>query len=277
MDNAPSGSYSEFDSHHDASSQQAQAHSQRDSSYQHPTQTVRSLSNTIGIGRSQSYRENLPFSTTFAQLRVATVRGGISASEEQVEIARAQREKNAIHYHAGEAVKAGNDAAAVNREDLGYYIDNGSGSSIMNTAPPPLVSSGSNSSSSKSAVLENVTSDRNGSDKVAKSRIPWDAMQSVSSTFSARRSRKNPDGEKDSILEEKVLQMKQTVLRESHNQSGALLDSSIMRQPDLKARARVKLIIEHPDQAGAYIRMGLQNDPDMDISQMIRMIDYYCT
>jgi len=73
------------------------------------------------------------------------------------------------------------------------------------------------------------------------------------------------------------LQMKGNILRESHDRWGALLDSATTEQPDPKARARVKLIVEHPDQADAYIRMGLQNNADMDVIQLIQMIDYYCT
>lgn len=282
MDKARPLLCSESDSRHDGPPHQDQAQAtrkeslidwHRSTSSSYSKQIVHSL---IKIGRVPSRKDILSPSTTSAQLRAATVRGEISASEEQVEIARAQRERNAIHYHAGESVRAGNDAAAVKRDDIGYWIDYGSGHFIASNTPPPLVGSSSSSISSRTvqsvsmqqqqlAVLDNVSGDKNGSNHVSKSRMPWKRM-------------KNPDTDKNSIVEENVLQMKHTVLQESHNQAGALLNSSTaMQQPDSKARTRVKLIIEHPDIVDGYIRMGLKNDPDMDSSQMIRMIDYYCT
>jgi len=276
------------------------------SSY-HPKRITRSLSNTID--RFQSYAEykgNLPVSTTSAQLRAATVRGEISATEEQSDVARAQRDKMSIHHRANEAVKAGNVAAVV-RDDERYWIDHDR-SIHSNTAPPHkkrsstsdnILDDGSNLNSSTRHVSNHnglldsgnlvhgcihSNGQENGSSKI---RLPWDAMQSVSAAFSSRKMTSsnrtttqeivgNVNDTNDMNLEEKVLKMTQRILHESHSQSGALLDS-ITHIPDCKARARVKLIIEHPEQARAYIRMGLQNDPDLDMSQTIRMIDYYCT
>ena len=77
-------------------------------------------------------------------------------------------------------------------------------------------------------------------------------------------------------LEEKRLYMTQRILHESHILSGAVLLDITTHVPNSTTRARVKLIVEHPDKASAYIRLGLQNDPDIHVSQMIRMIDYYC-
>ena len=71
---------------------------------------------------------NLPAThqlTTSIQLRYAQYRGKILSDEEKAGIARAQRERNAIRYHAGEAVKVANDVAfrKVGRRDEGLTVD----------------------------------------------------------------------------------------------------------------------------------------------------------
>ena len=230
---------------------------------------VRSLSLRSG-------KNNPPGSTTSEQLRAATVRGELSACEEQVNIARAQRERDAIHYHADEAVKAGNVAAVI-KDDQAYWIEYDS------NYHPPL---------QKQKLSPEVINNRNqqpaasGSDNAtqitsktgSKKKMPWDAMQSVRSSFPSKASINRQEADKvdknDSNIEEKVFQMQQQVLQESHNQSGALLLTEPTTQLDCKARARVKLIVETPAKAFAYIKMGLQNGYDM--SQIIEMIDYYC-
>lgn len=271
----------------------------------YPKQIVRSLSSTIA--RVQSNKDSPPASTTSAQLRAATVRGEISASEEQVNIARAQRERNALRYHADEAVKAGN-AAAVKSNDIAYWIEHDSSSSsttggTMFTPPSQKIKMAAEGSRQRLAVLDSVhiiNVNQIGNANGSKKKMPWEAMQSMRSSFPARMSSRKQDADKDekegSGLEEKVVQMKELVLKESHNQSGALLlldpttiavsepallpkdqEGEPRERLDCKARARVKLIIENPDQAVAYIRLGLHNNPDMDVTQMIQMIDYYCT
>lgn len=266
----PSSSYSEFDAHHLSSEQTADTRHRRRSINSYPKKIVRSFSGTID--RIQSHRSNLPASTstTSAQLRAATTRGGISASKEQVDIARAQRERNAIHYHADEAVKAGN-AAVVKRDDQGYWIDHDRGNAPVSITNLP--------SMQQLAALDTVDVNRSNSDNgsSSKMRMPWHAMQSATSTFSAKtNATKREVGKNNDSLEEKVAEMKQKILQESHDQSGALLNSTA-QAPDLIARDRVKMIIENPEQADAYIRMILRSDPDnIDLHQMIRMIDYYC-
>merc|ERR1712194_103120 len=190
-----------------------------------------------------------------------------------------------IHYHADEAVKAGN-VAAVMKDDQAYWIEYDSNSSVTSYVPPlqkiKLPTEGIGSSWQQSADLgsSNVAQPITISDNGPKKKMPWDAMQSVRSTFPTRLNAKKPEADKkedaDITLEDKVLQMKQEVLQESHNQSGALLLSEPTSQLDCKARGRVKLIIENPEKACAYIRMGLQNNSGMDLGQMIEMIDYYC-
>mmetsp|Transcript_41514 Transcript_41514/g.75910 ORF Transcript_41514/g.75910 Transcript_41514/m.75910 type:complete len:263 (-) Transcript_41514:80-868(-) len=257
-----SGSYSEFDAHHLSSEQAADPINRRRSINSYPKKIVRSFSGTID--RIQSHMSNnLPASTstTSAQLRAATARGGISASKEQVDIARAQRERNAIHYHADEAVKAGN-AAVVKRDDKGYWIEHDRGNAPVSITNSP--------SMQQLAALDSVDLNRSNSDNGSKMRMPW------TSTFSAKNNATKREVGKNNSLEEKVSEMKQKILQESHNQSGALLNSTA-QAPDLIARDRVKMIIEHPEQADAYIRMVLRSDPDnVDLHHMIRMIDYYC-
>lgn len=283
MSSSSTGSYSGFDSL-TAGPENTQTREDRRSNWRrrlitsYPKQVVRSLS-------LRSHKEevsNPPASTTSAQLRAATVRGEISASEEQVNIARAQSERDVIRYHADEAVKAGNVAAVI-KDDQAYWIEYDSNSSVL-YAPPlkknNMSAEGSSSSNQQPAALGSVNKTQIMSDNGSKKKMPWDAIDRWS-TFPTRMNTKNQEVDKnnktDDRLEEKVLQMKQQVLQESHNQSGALLLSEPATQLDCKARARVKLIIENPEKACAYFRMGLANNPGMDLSQMIEMIDYYCT
>ena len=43
------------------------------------------------------------------------------------------------------------------------------------------------------------------------------------------------------------------------------------------AKRRVKMIIEHPEQAKEYILMGLRHNPSMSSVEIIRMIDFFRT
>merc|ERR1719356_1654581 len=107
--------------------------------------------------RFQLHRNSLPASTTSAQLRAASTRGSILASEEYEDVARAQRDRNAIHYHAVAAVQIGNDLAALRHER--------SGSTSAIVPPLPVLDSGS--------IV-------NKSMRGSKTKTPpWDAMQSV--------------------------------------------------------------------------------------------------
>lgn len=224
----------------------------------------------------RSYNDKPLASTTSAQLRTATVRGEISASEEQVNIARAQSEREAIRYYADEAVKAGNMAAVI-KDDQAYWIDYDSNSS-NNAYTPPL------QKRRMASQVGSINTQQSGSvdvsDSGTKKKMPWDAMQSFRSTFPTKMTTKKQEADKNdtngSSLEKKVSKMMQQVLQESHNQSGALLLSEPTTKRDCKARTRVKLLIENPKKACAYIRMGLDNNSGMDMGQMIEMIDYYC-
>merc|ERR1712176_619694 len=61
---------------------------------------------------------------TNAKLRTANVKGRISVEEEEVGIARAGRERNAIHYHTNAAIRAGNRNASkkVTSRDEGLTV-----------------------------------------------------------------------------------------------------------------------------------------------------------
>lgn len=77
-----------------------------------------------------TYTTHLPSTqqhTASAQLRAANVRGNISSEEEKVDVARAQRQRNAINYHADEAVMTANAKAArkAGRRDEGLTVDEG--------------------------------------------------------------------------------------------------------------------------------------------------------
>lgn len=80
--------------------------------------------------------------------------------------------------------------------------------------------------------------------------------------------------------ENKVLEMNQRILDMSHRQASACLGSpgkTISSEASAAGKRRVKMIIQHPEQAEEYIRMGLRYDPDIGPLQMIQMIDYYCS
>lgn len=236
--------------------------------------------------------------TSSAQIRTASVRGEISASEEQSDVARAQSSKYSIHYHADEAVKAGNVAAVIDYRNhrtsnpQNHLSECGSIESMQNLS---VLDSGNPLNKNISAhnglldrgnlVNRSTTNRRDDDSSPSKIRLPWNAMQSAAAACLSKkeitrfmRKEREDDRAVNGIidLEEKILHMAQRILHESHLLSGAVLLDITTRVPDSNARARVKLIIEHPDKASEYIRLGLQNDPDIDISQMIRMIDYYC-
>jgi len=215
---------------------------------------IRQLRSAVNntVSRIHSHGKSLPASTTPDQLRAATTRGGILATEEQVDIARAQRDRNAIHYHAVAAIQIGNDAAASRTER------SGSGCTALTVSSLPVLDTDNHGHRTVSS---------NGS----KTKTPWHAMQSVTSSFRTSGTIK----QEASNLEARIMYVKAKILQESHSQSGGILDST-SQVPDSKARVRVKLIIEQPERACSYIRMGLQSDPEMDSSQLIRMIDYYC-
>jgi hypothetical protein len=78
-------------------------------------------------------------------------------------------------------------------------------------------------------------------------------------------------------IEEKALEMLQVILDVSHRQSGALspdLGTSVSESA-AASKHRVKMMIEQPDQAKAFIRMVLRNDPDTDSRKLLNMMDFY--
>ena len=64
--------------------------------------------------------------------------------------------------------------------------------------------------------------------------------------------------------------MREAILRESHGKSGALLGATSVLSPDPSARDRVRLMIDNPDRADAYIRLGLREDPETEIDRISR-------
>ncbi|KAL7550699.1 hypothetical protein ACHAWF_013919 [Thalassiosira exigua] len=288
-----------------------------------PKSIVRSL--TDAMNRINSFAEGKgrtsPGGTTSAELRTATVKGEMLVSEELSDVVRAQRNKTAIHYHANEAVKAGNTVAVI-KGDWGYWIERDG--RAPPSSPPrggshlpglndvmadgrrkvlnPLIQNISSHNglldsgnligrslsmrSIGSSSSGNNNNNNNGTDGKgpAKMRLPWNATKSNPTSSAQKKmpgartsagTEPKSDDESDD-LQEKIRRMTAEILRESHARSGALLDSAA-EAPDGKARARVKLIVEHPERARSYVRMGLEHDPDMDVDKMIRMIDYYCS
>jgi len=203
INNVSSGSLSEFDSPPVGSSKlhdDPMENRRRSTRLSYPIKIAHSLSKNIGRGQ---FHKDPSASTTPAQLRAATVRGEISATEEQVDIERAQRDRNAIHYHAGEAVKAGNDAAA-KKDDQGYWIDAGSVScsSIRYSAPSlqklKMASEGNSSISSRTSksITSGANGNKNSSNNGSRMKMPWDAMQSARTPFSDRRRTKKTEAKK---------------------------------------------------------------------------------
>lgn len=248
----------------------------------YPRQAARSRSGTL-LARAGMAPPSLrtdppgPASTTTAQLHAATVRGGIYACEEQDSIERAQRETAAIHYHAREAVRAGNEMAADRADDHPPVP-------APDLGPPSLTRSDSTiSGRSTSAASDGARRNRAGVGGASRlARTPWGAVQSVGSALRwSGRGRQNLDEvercDGKRTLEERVAEMREAVLRESHGKSGAVLGATSVLRPDPSARERVRLMIDNPDRADAYIRLGLRDDPEMEIDNMIRMIDYYCS
>mmetsp|Transcript_20375 Transcript_20375/g.38483 ORF Transcript_20375/g.38483 Transcript_20375/m.38483 type:complete len:180 (+) Transcript_20375:1398-1937(+) len=156
-------------------------------------------------------------STTSAQLRAATVRGAISAFEEQADIARGggggarrKKKKSIIHHHVTEeAISVGNiDVLICNtrdyEDDLGHPgppccgspTDSSGGSSSFSSATSSTTGSTSTTSASSkivrsmsiphSAVMSIVNGNRNnnGSTKI---RMPRDGIQSMRRSISVRR------------------------------------------------------------------------------------------
>lgn len=255
----------------------------RTGSASYPRQAARSRSGTL-LARAGMAPPSLrtdppaPASTTTAQLHAATVRGGIHACEEQDSIERAQRETAAIHYHAREAVRAGNEVAADRADDRPPVP-------APDLGPPSLTRSDSTMSSGRSTSAASDGARRNragvgGASRLA--RTPWGAVQSVGSALRwSGRGRQNLDEvercDGTRTLEERVAEMREAILRESHGKSGALLGATSVLRPDPSARERVRLMVDNPDRADAYIRLGLRDDPEMEVDNMIRMIDYYCS
>ena len=247
----------------------------------YPRQAARSLSSTL-LARAGMAPSSLradppaPASTTSAQLLAATVRGGISACEEQDSIERAQRDTAAIHYHAREAVRAGNELAADKMDVLPPVP-------AADLGPPSLARSDSTMSSGRSAYSS--SSDGAARGRARSMQAQWDAVKSAGSALvSARRGGRGRQGQDDDgggdgtrTLDERVAEMREAILRESHGKSGALLGATSVLSPDPSARDRVRLMIDNPDRADAYIRLGLREDPEMEIDRMIQMIDYYCS
>ena len=222
-----------------------------------------------------------PCSTTPAQLRAATVRGGVHADEERDSIGRAQRETAGIRYHAREAVRAGNEVAADRVEGGCTPVP------VPDLGPPDLAWSDSTVSGGWSSSSDGAGGTRAGAGVVVVGsrpvRTPWDALRSVGSAL--RRGGRGPDeagggdgGDGTGTLEGRVAVMRDAILRESHGRSGALLGATApVLRPDPGARERVRLMVDEPGRADAYIRLGLRDDPGMEIGDMIRMIDYYCS
>ena len=64
--------------------------------------------------------------------------------------------------------------------------------------------------------------------------------------------------------------MREAILRESHGKSGALVGTTWVLSPDPSARNRVRLMIDNPNKADAYIRLGLREDPETEIDRISR-------
>lgn len=77
---------------------------------------------------------------------------------------------------------------------------------------------------------------------------------------------------KRSKTDREVARTLREVLHASHDHSGMLVDAGV---PDERARARVKLILERPRLAEAYVRMILDCSEDVELQRVIRMMDYY--
>ena len=85
-------------------------------------------------------------------------------------------------------------------------------------------------------------------------------------------------------MEERALAMEQKILDISHRDLGKAIELTYLPEStamvttpkEADAKRRVKMFIEHPEQAKKYILMGLRKDPEISSLDMIQMIDYYC-
>mmetsp|Transcript_1328 Transcript_1328/g.2862 ORF Transcript_1328/g.2862 Transcript_1328/m.2862 type:complete len:171 (+) Transcript_1328:220-732(+) len=124
-------------------------------------------------------------STTSAQLRAATVRGAISAFEEQVDIARGggarRKKKHSIIYHSAveEAVQVGNiDALICDTRD--YEDDPGHHQESPCCGSPTESSGGRSSFSSATGSTTGSTSTTSSSSKIVRSMsIPHSAVMRI--------------------------------------------------------------------------------------------------
>ncbi len=78
-------------------------------------------------------------------------------------------------------------------------------------------------------------------------------------------------------IKEKVSEMTKTILVISHRRPGAPFPNHGTPAPESAAasRRRVKKMIQQPEQAEAFIRMVLLDDPETGSLELLKMMDFY--